>query len=75
MSEVDQDLDALFQNVVGALPFDTGDKANPASIVFVGWMVEALRFRQTISSTVIPRSLTAALIIHQTQIPKRNFYV
>jgi hypothetical protein len=47
MGEVDQDLDALAHDIVGAHTLDAGDKADTASIVLLAWIVKTLRRRQT----------------------------
>ena len=44
MRQVDQDLDALLDDVVRALALDVRDKADTAGIVLVGGVVQALCF-------------------------------
>ena len=46
MGEVDQDFDALHDDVVRFFAGDVGYKANATGIVFVTGIVESLRFRQ-----------------------------
>ncbi len=43
VGQVDEDLDALDDDVVGFLAFDIGDKADTAGIMLVARVVEALR--------------------------------
>ena len=47
MREINQDLDALQDDVVRFATFDAGDKANAAAIVLIFRAVKALRRRQT----------------------------
>ena len=42
MSQVDEDLQSLFDDVVRLLAFDIDDKTDATSIVFVSWVVETL---------------------------------
>ncbi len=46
VGEVDEDLDALLDDVVGFMAFDAGDEADTAGVVFKGGVVESLRLRQ-----------------------------
>ena len=47
MGEVDQNLDALAHDLVGAHALDAGDEADAAGIVLVARIVKSLRRRQT----------------------------
>ena len=42
MGQVDQDLNAFEDDVVGFMAFDAGDEADPAGIVFMARVVETL---------------------------------
>ena len=45
MGQVDEDLDALDDNVVGPLTVDAGDKPDATSIALVARVVKTLRWR------------------------------
>jgi hypothetical protein len=47
VGQVDQNLDALQNDIVGFLTVDIGDKANAASIVLVGGVIEPLAGRKS----------------------------
>jgi hypothetical protein len=47
VSEIDQDLDTLQNDVMRTMAFYAGHKTDATGIVFVTGMVEALRFRKT----------------------------
>jgi hypothetical protein len=49
--QVDEDLDALRDDVVGFVALDAGDEANAAGVVFVAGMVQALRRWQLTGDT------------------------
>ena len=42
VGQIDQNLDALRDDVVGAMPLDIDDKANATGVVLMCWRVEAL---------------------------------
>ncbi len=43
--QVDQNLNALLNNLVALLPANAGDKAHAASVVLVRWIIKTLRRR------------------------------
>ncbi len=45
MGEVDENLEALADDLVALFAADAGDQAHAAGIVFIPWMIEALRLR------------------------------
>ena len=49
MSQIDEDLDAFFDDVVRFLALDIGDETDATGIVFVGGVVEPLRRGQPVS--------------------------
>ena len=51
--QVDQDLDALEDDVVRFAPFDVGDEADAAGVVLMLRIVEALRRRQALIWIVV----------------------
>jgi hypothetical protein len=44
MSEVNQNLETLADNLVASLAADAGNQAHTAGIMFIPWMIEPLRF-------------------------------
>src|SRR5215471_2866770 len=51
MCQVNQDLDALEDNVVRFVALDVGHKTNPAGVMFQAGMIKALRFGEAIIYT------------------------
>ena len=51
--QIDQNLNAFFDNVVRFGTFDIGDKAHTAGIVFIAGMVESLRFGESEYTTAL----------------------
>jgi len=45
MREVDQDLDALLDDLVGAATFQVRNKPDAARVALAGWIVQPLRGR------------------------------
>ncbi len=51
--QVDQDLDALEDDVVRLFPFDVGHKADAAGVALAGGVIQALRGRQPVGHCVL----------------------
>ena len=70
MIQVAQYLDGLFQDAVRFAPLDVHDKADPAGVVLIGRVVEALFWRQAEPATV----LVAVHDCHRDHCPRAMKY-
>jgi len=61
VGQVDEYLDALDDNVVGFITFDTGYEADTAGIMFQAGMIESLRFRQPVAYTKVAHRISPGL--------------
>jgi hypothetical protein len=62
--QVDQNLNALDDNVVRFLAFDIGDEADTAGVAFLGWVIETLWLWQAarhkgVIHRIVPKPSTA----------------
>jgi hypothetical protein len=56
--EIDQNLNALLDDLMALFPSNTGDKANATSIMLMRWIIKTLRWRQAVVCLpVLQRSL------------------